>query len=97
MEKTLIVLVHYATRSGLAKDFVGEVLSLGVLDAIRQEDGCIKYDYYLSSENPSEVLLEERWTSEEKQLLHLEGAAMKKLKEAKEKFVVSQTVEKFYK
>lgn len=96
MKKTLVIIVRYTTKSGLAKAFADEATEIGALAEIRKEDGCEEYSYYLSAENPSEVVLLERWTSEEKQIAHLAGEAMKKLRPVKDKYVVSQTVEKFY-
>lgn len=96
MKKTLVIIVRYTTKCGLAKAFADEVLEIGALAEIRKEDGCEEYAYYLSAENPSEVVLLERWTSEEKQIAHLAGELMKKLRPVKDKYVVSQTVEKFY-
>lgn len=95
MNDKLTIIVRYTTKSGFAKAFSDEVLKLGILPEIRKEDGCEEYSYYLSAENPSEVVLLERWASEEKQIAHLAGEAMKKLRPVKDKYVVSQTVEKF--
>ncbi len=95
MSDKLTIIVRYTTKSGFAKAFADEVLKLGILPEIRKEDGCEEYSYYLSAENPSEVVLLERWASEEKQIAHLAGEAMKKLRPVKDKYVVSQTVEKF--
>lgn len=95
MNDKLTIIVRYTTKSGLAKTFSEEVLKLGILPEIRKEDGCEEYSYYLSAENPSEVVLLERWASEEKQIAHLAGKAMEKLRLVKDKYVVSQMVEKF--
>lgn len=34
------------------EDFIKKVKQTGVLDAIRAENGCIRYDYYLSEKDP---------------------------------------------
>lgn len=60
MNDKLTIIVRYTTKSGLAKTFSDEVLKLGILPEIRKEDGCEEYSYYLSAENPSEVVLLER-------------------------------------
>ena len=49
----LILLVKYQTKLNKRKDFVKEVISSGVLEEIRQEDGCISYDYYYDAVNPA--------------------------------------------
>ena len=59
----LILLVKYQTKLNKRKDFVKEVISSGVLEEIRQEDGCISYDYYYDAVNQACVLLVEQWQS----------------------------------
>jgi quinol monooxygenase YgiN len=51
--------------------FIQKVKDTGVLDAIRGEDGCIRYDYYLSEKDPGELLLIEQWETKEKQQIHI--------------------------
>jgi len=41
--------------------FIQKVKDTGILDAICTEDGCIKYDYYLSEKDLNELLLIEQW------------------------------------
>ena len=40
--------------------FIERVKETGILDEIRAENGCIKYDYYLSEKDPNEILLIEQ-------------------------------------
>jgi len=61
--------------------FVERVKSTGILDAIRAENGCIKYDYYFSVEDPNELLLIEFWESKEHQQIHIQQPHMAKLRE----------------
>jgi quinol monooxygenase YgiN len=51
--------------------FIRKVKETGVLDAIRAENGCIKYDYYLSEKDPDELLLIEQWETKKHQEIHL--------------------------
>ena len=55
----LTLLVKYQTKPNKRKDFVKKVISSGVLEKIRQEDGYISYDYYYDAVNPDCVLLVE--------------------------------------
>ena len=59
----------------------------GIIDAIRREDGCLRYDYFLSVQNADEILLVEQWESEEKQQVHLRAAHMDRLRELKAQYV----------
>lgn len=56
--------------------FIQKVKDTGVLEAIRAEDGCIRYDYYLSEKDPNELLLIEQWETKEKQQIHIDQPHM---------------------
>lgn len=71
--------------------FVRKVTETGVLAAIRNEDGCIRYDYYFSEKDPNELLLIEQWESLEKQQLHIGQPHMDTLRSFKGDYI-TQTV-----
>ena len=60
--------------------FIQKVKATGVLDAIRAEDGCIKYDYYLSEKDPNELLLIEQWETKQHQQNHITQPHMEQLR-----------------
>lgn len=60
--------------------FIRKAKETGVLDAIRAEDGCIRYDYYLSEKDPNELLLIEQWETKEKQQIHISQPHMDTLR-----------------
>lgn len=60
--------------------FIKKVTETGVLAAIRAEDGCIRYDYYLSEKDPNELLLIEQWESKQHQQIHIEQPHMAQLR-----------------
>ena len=61
--------------------FVQKMKDTGILAAIRAEDGCHRYDYYLSDENPNELLLVEQWESKSHQQVHMTQPHMADLRE----------------
>lgn len=67
--------------------FIEKVKETGVLDAIRAEDGCIRYDYYLSEKDPNELLLIEQWESKKHQKIHIEQPHMERLREFKGDYI----------
>ena len=69
--------------------FIEKVKATGVLDAIRAEDGCIKYDYYLSDKDANELLLIEQWQSKEHQQIHLEQPHMDTLRGFKNDYITN--------
>ena len=60
--------------------FIQKVKNTGVLDAIRAEDGCIRYDYYLSEKDPNELLLIEQWETKQHQQIHITQPHMVQLR-----------------
>ncbi len=67
--------------------FIDKVKTTGVLDAIRNEDGCIRYDYYLSEKDPNELLLIEQWESKQHQQVHIKQPHMDTLREFKGDYI----------
>ena len=49
------IYVNFICHPGKREAFVERMKSEGVLDAVRAEDGCIRYDYYYSEKNPDEL------------------------------------------
>ena len=69
--------------------FIKKVKETGVLDAIRAENGCIRYDYYLSEKDDNELLLIEQWESKQHQQIHIEQPHMVKLREFKGDYITN--------
>jgi quinol monooxygenase YgiN len=67
--------------------FIQKVRETGVLDAIRHENGCVKYDYYLSEEDPNELLLLEQWETKEHQQIHITQPHMALLRSFKADYI----------
>lgn len=75
--------------------FLSDITTSSILDIIRAEEGCIRYDYFLSAADPDQILLVEEWTSEAMQQTHMQTPHMAKLAQIKEKYVDDTTVEKY--
>ncbi len=67
--------------------FIERVKTEGVLDAIRAEEGCIRYDYYLSEKDANELLLIEQWASKQHQQIHLDQPHMARLRAFKGEYI----------
>ena len=67
--------------------FIERMKETGILEAIRAEEGCIKYDYYLSEKDPNEILLIEQWESKEHQQIHLKQPHMELLRQFKSEYI----------
>ena len=69
--------------------FIERMKAEGILDAIRAEDGCIKYDYYLSERDPEEILLVEQWKTKAHQQAHLTQSHMAQMREFKGDYIMT--------
>lgn len=83
------IYVKFDCFSQKREAFIQKVKETGILDAIRAEDGCIKYDYYLSEKDPNEILLIEQWASKEHQQIHMTQPHMAQLKEFKDDYIAA--------
>lgn len=72
--------------------FIQKVKDTGVLDAIRAEDGCIRYDYYLSEKDPNELLLIEQWETKQHQQIHITQPHMDHLRDFKGDYITNTTL-----
>ena len=89
MEEQLILYVRYQAKDGCREAFVREIVEAGILTLIREEPGCLAYDYYFSAQDENEVLLIERWESAAHQRVHMEQPHMARLREIKEAYIAS--------
>lgn len=81
------IYVQFICRPQKREAFIQKVKETGVLSAIRAEEGCLKYDYYLSEKNPDEILLIEQWESKAHQQIHLDQPHMATLRTFKDDFI----------
>ena len=83
----LLIQVTYTMRPGQRDAFVRKIRESGILDAIRGEDGCLGYSYYLPEEEDGTLLLVEKWTEAQAQKAHLETPHMKQMAAFKPEYV----------
>ncbi|MBP3685439.1 MAG: antibiotic biosynthesis monooxygenase [Clostridia bacterium] len=81
------IYVTFDCFDGKREAFLEKMHESGVLSAIRAEDGCHKYDYYLSEKDANELLLIERWETKEHQKLHLTQPHMATLRSFKDDYI----------
>lgn len=84
--------VVFKCLEGKRELFVERVKAEGVLDAIRAEDGCHRYDYYYSEADANELLLIEDWETKEHQQIHLAQPHMDTLRGFKGEYIESTTI-----
>ena len=83
------IYVKFECLPKMREGFVEKLKETGILDAIRAEDGCIKYDFYFSEKDSTELLLIEQWESKQHQEIHMTQPHMAKLQEFNGNYVVN--------
>ena len=86
MEELKLYVVYHAKPGG-RELFVRTLVEQGVLTAIRNEPGCLAYDYYFSAQEENVVLLIEQWETEEHQRVHMQQPHMTRLRELKAQYI----------
>ena len=89
------IYVVFNCHEGKREEFIQRVHAEGVVDAIRAENGCIRYDYYFSEKDPNEILLIEAWESKNHQQVHLEQPHMDTLRSFKNDYIANTTLGEF--
>ncbi|MBR2619600.1 MAG: antibiotic biosynthesis monooxygenase [Firmicutes bacterium] len=87
---------YYVTYIFKNKDtrnaFYEEVKASGVAEASREEDGCIRYEYYYHADSDNKIFLWEQWESREAQALHMTMPHFAVLTGIKEKYEVEAEI-----
>ena len=83
------IYVKFDCIKGRREAFIERVKAEGILDAIKAEEGYIKYDYYLSEADETELLLVEQWESYKHQQDHIARPHMAKLREIKGEYILN--------
>lgn len=86
------LLVIYKLKENCTDAFIKEIYEAGLPKTIREESGCMGYDYFVPTEKEDTVILLEKWETKEAQTLHLEQSHMKHLREIKDKYAVDTII-----
>ena len=89
------IFVKFKCFPGKREAFVEAVRKEGILDAVLNEDGCRRYDYYFSEKDGCELLLIEAWETKRHQEIHISQPHMARLREIKSDYVETTTLGEF--
>ena len=89
------IYVTFKCVPGKREEYIKRLYAEGIIDEVRREDGCIRYDYYFSEKDPDEILLIEAWESKKHQEIHIEQPHMARLRELKPEFVLDTKLGEF--
>ena len=92
---TITVNLRYTGVDGNARKFAEEMISSGTVDAIRAEEGNLRYEYYQSLDDPETVLLIDSWASQKAIDAHHATTMMATIAALREKYDLHMTVERY--
>ena len=92
---SLTVNLRYTGTNGSARKFVEEMVSSGTVQKIREEKGNIRYEYYISMDDPETVLLIDQWENQEAIDAHHASEMMQTLAELRNKYDLHMTAERY--
>lgn len=91
----ITVNIYYSGENGNARKFAEEMLSLGIVDEIRKEEGNLRYEYFVPLNDEQTVLLVDSWANQKTLDLHHKSPMMDKIIALRAKYDLHMKVERF--
>lgn len=91
----ITVNIYYSGMNGNAKKFAEEMVSSGVVEDIRAEDGNLRYEYFFPMDDEETVLLIDSWKDQHSIDVHHASSMMAKIIELREKYDLHMKVERY--
>ena len=92
---SITVNIYYTGKDDNAKKFAEEMVSSGLVDAVRAEEGNERYAYFFPMDDPQTVLLIDRWRDQSALDVHHKTEMMQKIAALREKYHLKMRVERF--
>lgn len=92
---SLTVHLYYTGTSGSARRFAEEMVSQGVVDAVRAEAGNLQYEYFFPMDDLETVLLIDRWKDQAALDFHHKSPMMAQIARLREKHHLRLRVERY--
>lgn len=87
--------LRYTGKDGSAAAFAREMLASGTVAAIRSEPGNVRYEYFVSLEDPETLLLIDAWEDQAALDAHHASPMMGTIQRLREKYDLHMTVERY--
>ena len=87
--------IYYKGTSGSARRFAEEMEDSGTADAIRAEEGNIRYEYFYPRNDCETVLLIDAWEDQTALDKHHASPMMQTISDLREKYDLHMTVERY--
>lgn len=91
----ITVNLYYTGKDGSAVKFAKEMVSSGTVEKIRNEEGNLRYEYFVQMDDPETVLLIDSWVSQEALDLHHVSPMMETIAKLRDKYDLHMRVERY--
>ena len=91
----ITVNLYYTGTNGSARRFAEEMATSGTVDAIRAEDGNLRYAYFFPMDDPETVLLIDQWRDQAAIDVHHASPMMAQIAALREKYDLHMKAERF--
>lgn len=95
LSTAITVNLRYTGTGGNARAFAEEMMSSGTVEKIRAEKGNLRYEYYVSLEDPETVLLIDSWADQAAIDAHHASPMMATIAALREKYDLHMIVERY--
>lgn len=91
----ITVNLYYTGKDGAARAFAQEMEESGTADAIRAEEGNVRYRYFQPLDDPETILLIDAWRDQDALDAHHASPMMAKIAELRDKYDLHMAAERY--
>lgn len=92
---SITINIYYSGKNGNAIKFAKEMISSGIVESIRSEEGNLRYDYFLPMDDSETVLLIDSWKDQAALDFHHQSPLMGQIATLREKYDLHMKVERY--
>lgn len=92
---SIMMNLYYTGRDGAARAFAREMMDSGIVRAIRDEPGNLRYEYFQPLDDPETVLLLDEWRDQAAIDVHHASPMMVELAALRDKYDLTMRAERF--
>ncbi len=91
----ITVNLYYTGKNGSARAFAEEMVSSGIVEKVRAEEGNLRYEYFFPMDDPETVLLIDKWQDQKALDIHHKTPMMDEIARLRTKYGLRLRVERY--
>lgn len=92
---SITINIYYKGENGSARKFAEEMISSGIVNEIRSEQGNERYDYFIPMDDTETILLIDQWHDQAALDVHHGLPLMSKISDLRQKYDLHMVVERY--